>query len=148
MWYNVKKFIECYNLRYSFSVYKNGIANTKKLSVSGKIIESKNFSIPQSVVDNIKKYLLEQKNLIENLPKEIFGFTVDGGWCNFNFLEKEIYCCNISKISDMEINKIEIREGKISKSIMESIQQQNSVLEIFESANKFLTEFEEKIYHL
>ena len=100
---------------YSFSVYKNGIANTKKLSVSGKIIESKNFSIPQSVVDNIKKYLLEQKNLIENLPKEIFGFTVDGGWCN---------------------------------SIIESIQQQNFVLEIFESSNKFLTEFEEKIYHL
>ncbi|MBQ9441427.1 MAG: hypothetical protein IJU55_00230 [Selenomonadaceae bacterium] len=133
---------------YSFSVYDNGIANTEKLSVRREIIESKKFVVPKSVVEDIKKYLIEQKNLIENLPEKINGFTVDGGWYDFNFLGKQFFCFNISKTSNKEIYEMELLEGKISKDIMESIQQQNAVLEIFESARKFLKDFEPQIYHL
>ena len=133
---------------YSFLVYENGIVKTERLSLKGEVIESKKFIVPKSVVENIKKYLIEQKIFIENFPEEINGSTIDGGWCNFNFFGKQIFCYNISKTSDKEIQEMKLMEEKISESIIESIQQQNTVLEIFELAYEFLKDFESKIYHL
>lgn len=136
---------------FSFEVYDEGTVNYKKNIIGGKrfeskIIETKKIIIPMSVVEDIKKILIEQKNLIDKLPEEINNYSFDGSYDKFNFLGKKISCLNISRTSAEDYKKIELRWGKLSPYMNEIIQQQNSVLEIFESVYKILKNYGLKVY--
>ena len=62
----------------------------KKSSVKRRVTESKEIFILKSLFEDIKKCLIEQKNLIDKLPEKInSGFDIEGVINCFNFIGKE-----------------------------------------------------------
>ena len=133
---------------YSFSVYEDGIVNYEKLSVKRLVIESKEIVIPKSVVEDVEKCLIKQKILIDKFPEKQInsGFLIDGAIDYFNFIGNEIYCWNILRMSNEDIYKMELKYGKFSLDTMNIVQLQNNILEVFESAYKFLKNYGLKVY--
>lgn len=134
-----------------FKVYSKGTVIYKKNIIGGKrfeskVIKSKKIIIPLSVAEDVKKILLKQKNLIDKLPEDINNHSLDGGYDIFYFLDKKISCLNISRTSEEDYKKIESVWGKLTPYMNETIQQQNSVLAIFESAYNFLKDYGLKVY--
>ncbi|MBR5914261.1 MAG: hypothetical protein IKZ58_07865 [Selenomonadaceae bacterium] len=149
-------FIHCgVSEEFYFNVYSKGTVRYKTNIIGSnfsesKVIESKKIIIPMSVVEDLKKILIEQKNLIDKLPKNIDNLSDDGAYHDFNFLGKKISCLNISQ-HDLDENseaKILLSENShfyssLKKTIME---QENNVLKIFESVYNILKNYGLKVY--
>ena len=131
---------------HSFEIFENGEIILKKFVMSGRVIEIEKIIIPLLIVEDVKKILIKQKILIDKLPEEINNNSLDGGFDYFNFLGKKISFLNITRTSEDDCKKMELRWGKLSSYMNEVIQQQNFVLEIFESVYEILKNYGLKVY--
>ena len=118
---------------HSFAVYENGMVSYEKFAYGIGTAESKEISIPKTVVDDLKKHLTAKKYLIDKLPEKIDGWIIDGPFNYFNFLGKTISALNICKTSEDDYKKFKSYLDKVPD-IYEIIRQQNSVMNIFESS--------------
>lgn len=140
---------------FSFKIYEKGTVRYKKNTIGrnfseSKVIESKKIILPKSIVEDLKKILHEEKILIEQLPDEINNHSLDGAYHDFNFLDKKISCLNIGRHDLDEISEPKIFIGEVSCFIPQSekitMQQENSVLRIFESVYEILKDYGLKVY--
>lgn len=128
-------------LMFAFYIFDNGDVTIKKFSYEEKIIKTKKIIVPQSVVEDIKKYLMGQKNLIDKLPEEINSFTICGGRDYFNFLGKKFCCWNPERIVGERRKKFDFFVEKLSPEGEEIIHQHNYIFEIFEIIYSFLKDY-------
>ena len=132
-------------LMFAFYVFDYGEVTIKKFSYEENIIKIKKIIIPSSVIETIKKYLIEQKNLIDKLPKEIPSFVICGDKHYFNFIGKEFYCWNPEKIIGERYEKLESCIGKLSPEGKEVVLQHNYIFEIFETIYTILKDYGLKV---
>ena len=133
-------------LKFAFYVFDSGEVTIKKFLEEEQTIKIKKVIIPQTVVEDIKKYLIGQKNLIDKLPKEISSFTICGGRDYFNFIGKEFYCWNPEKIVGERYKKLESCIGKLSHEADEIVRQHNYIFEIFDKIYSFLKNYGLKVH--
>ena len=135
---------------HAFTIFEKGTVRIKNLTFEGAVIKSKKITIPQSIIEDITKCLYEQKNLIENLPENIYNDSVDGAYHDFNFMGKKVSCLNISRHNLKEVSEAKIFVGEFAcfspPSAKMISQQENDVLKIFESAYNFLKDYGLKVY--
>ena len=135
---------------HSFTIFEKGTVRIKNLTYEGAVIKSKKIIIPQPIIENITKCLYKQKNLIGNLPESINNHSLDGAYHYFNFMGKKVSCLNISRHNLEEVSETKIFVGEfacfspLSTKIIS--QQENDVLEIFESAYNFLKDYGLTVY--
>ncbi len=133
-------------LRFAFYVLENGDVIIKKYLNDVKIIKTEKIIIPLAVVENIKKFLTEQKKLIDRLPKKIYSFTIDGCLDCFHFLGNKIYCWNPERIVGERYKELEFHLGELSPEMKEVVQQHNYLLAVFEYVFNLLKDYGLKVY--
>lgn len=117
-----------------FELDSDGTVEIKKFTYNGEEILSEKIFVPLIVVEKIKKILLKNHELIEELPENIFNFSCDGSEHTFNFGEKKISCWNISWHTEKFFDEYDA-------DLLKSVRQENCVLRIFKSIYKLLREY-------
>ena len=128
-----------------FTVYEDGIVKYKKFVYGLGTTESKEISIPKTVVEDLQKCLTDKKSLIDKLPKQIDSWLIDGACHYFNFMGRQISGWNIMRPSEEYYKRLEECAEKLPRNMPEIIQQQHYVLEIFESIYDVLKDYGLKV---
>ena len=123
---------------WSFELDDEGTIEIKEFTYKGEDILNEKISVPLEVVEKIKKILLKNRELIEELPEYIENHSCDGSEHIFNFGDKKVSCWNISRTPEKIFEKYDPLE-------IETSRQENSVLRIFKSVYKLLKEYGLKV---
>ena len=86
----------CYEVTegYSFMVQSNGNAIYNRFVMSGRQLSTETIQIESDIVNELKKYLLERKSIIKNLPESTDNGSLDGCYDTFTFMGKSLTCLN------------------------------------------------------
>lgn len=86
----------CYEVTegYSFMIQSDGNAIYNRFVMSGRQLGSETIQIESDIVNELKKYLLERKSIIKNLPESTDNGSLDGCYDTFTFMGKSLTCLN------------------------------------------------------
>ena len=123
---------------WSFDIFSKGTVRFKTYLMNGEATSSTKDTLPKSVIDNIYLTLQNWRADISRLPKETNNHSCDGSYHSFKFLGSKITSLNISRHED--VGNVEY-EKYYDEEYIQTLQTENTVLQIFESACKFLSPF-------
>ena len=113
------------NEGFSFMIQSDGTAIYKKFLVDDQELSCETIQIENNIVAELKKYLLERKSIIKDLPKETFNGSVDGSYDTFTFLGKSMTSLNA------DIYIIESPKNEYEKQMIPVFQAEKNAIEIF-----------------
>ena len=120
----------CYEVTegYSFMIQSDGNATYNRFVMSGRQISTETIQIENDIINELKKYLLERKNIIKNLPKSTDNGSLDGAYDTFTFLGKSLTSLNATITPIVGIRS---PKNEFEKQMIVALQAENDAIKVF-----------------
>ena len=117
----------CYEVTegYSFMIQSDGNAIYNRFVMSGRQLSTETIQIESDIVNELKKYLLERKSIIKNLPESTDNGSSDGCYDTFTFMGKSMTSLNAT------ITSIESPKNEFEKQMIPVLQAENDAIKVF-----------------